>query len=57
MKKYLGVAEPMSLGEYNKFKGWTIPKNEDPETEGYKVKYSDGYISWSPREVFEKSYN
>ena len=25
-------------------------------TEGYKVKYPDGYLSWSPKEVFEKAY-
>lgn len=24
--------------------------------EGYKVKYPDGYVSWSPKEVFEKCY-
>ncbi len=24
--------------------------------EGYAVKYPDGYISWSPKEVFEGSY-
>ena len=24
--------------------------------EGYKVTYPDGYISWSPKEVFEISY-
>jgi hypothetical protein len=23
---------------------------------GYAVKYEDGYISWSPKEVFEKAY-
>ncbi|MCR3759159.1 hypothetical protein KYB31_09170 [Clostridium felsineum] len=23
---------------------------------GYKVKYSDDYVSWSPKEVFEKAY-
>lgn len=23
---------------------------------GYGVKYEDGYISWSPKEVFEKAY-
>lgn len=60
MEKYMGFklieAEPMKLGDYNKFKGWTIPKDEDPEREGYKVKYSDDYISWSPKEVFEKAY-
>lgn len=60
MDKYIGTklieAEPMSLGDYNKFKGWTIPANENPKKEGYKVKYSDDYISWSPKEVFEKAY-
>ena len=60
MDKYIGFkmieAEPMNLGDYNKFKGWTIPENECPLTEGYKVKYSDDYISWSPKDVFDKSY-
>jgi hypothetical protein len=43
MKKYqchkIVQAEPMNLGEYNKFKCWTIPEDEDPEREGYKVVY------------------
>ena len=26
------------------------------EIEGYKVIYEDGYISWSPKDIFEKSY-
>jgi hypothetical protein len=60
MKKYLGVklieAEPMNLGDYNKFRGWTIPENEDPLKEGYRVVYPDGYVSWSPKDIFEKAY-
>lgn len=24
--------------------------------EGYKVMYPDGYVSWSPKDVFEKAY-
>ena len=60
MKNYLGVkfvkAKPMNLGDYNKFKGWTIPTDEDLLAEGYLVQYSDDYISWSPKEEFEKSY-
>lgn len=24
--------------------------------EGYRIRYSDGYVSWSPKEVFEKAY-
>lgn len=60
MKKYIGVkqieAEPLNLGDYNKLRGWEIPANEDPKKEGYKVVYSDGYVSWSPKEIFEESY-
>ena len=26
------------------------------KTEGYRVKYEDGYQSWSPKDVFEKAY-
>lgn len=61
MDKYIGTklieAEPMNLGDYNKYRGWTIPENENPEREGYLVKYEDGYESWSPKEIFEKAYN
>jgi hypothetical protein len=60
MNKYMGFklieAKPMNLGDYNKFKGWDIPLDEDPLREGYEVKYSDEYISWSPREMFESAY-
>lgn len=60
MEKYLGVklieAEVMNLGDYNKFKGWTIPEDENPLREGYLVKYNDDYVSWSPREAFEEAY-
>jgi|TARA_R110000782_G_C14519370_1_gene380909 hypothetical protein len=60
MKNYIGTkklkAIPMSLGDYNKKRGWTIPEKEDPNTEGYFVQYSDEYVSWSPKEVFEESY-
>lgn len=49
-------AEVMNLGDYNTFRGWTIPADEDPSKEGYKVVYPDNYISWSPKEIFEKSY-
>lgn len=59
-KKYIGTkmltALFMPLGDYNIFKGWQIPENEDPLREGYRVTYPDGYISWSPKEIFEESY-
>jgi len=60
MKKYIGTkvieAEPMNLGEYNKYRGWEIPKDEDPERDGYRVVYPDDYVSWSPKEIFEEAY-
>ena len=61
------LATTMTRGEYNAYRGWTIPENEDPTEQGYLVEYVDGgkpnddrhkgYISWSPRDVFEQSYH
>lgn len=60
MKKYVGTkmieAKEMNRGKYNKYKGWQIPENENPEDEGYLVRYSDGYESWSPKKQFEDAY-
>jgi len=60
MKKYLGVkiveAEPMSeVAFINQVKNEDVPEN-CLRREGYKVVYEDGYVSWSPKEVFEKAY-
>lgn len=60
MKYFIGSklikARPMTLGEYNLHKKWEIPTGEDPHRKGYLVEYSDGYQSWSPKDVFEQSY-
>lgn len=60
MENYIGSkllqAKPMNLGDYNQYRGWKIPENENPKKQGYLVKYPDGYESWSPKEIFEKSY-
>lgn len=65
MKQYLGVklieAEPMTHGDYAKEKYGenqieTDFSKENKDKEGYKVVYQDGYVSWSPKEVFEKAY-
>jgi hypothetical protein len=59
MKEYIGVkliqAEPMTRGEYNQYRGWSIPENENPADEGYLVKYPDGYESWCPKKQFEEA--
>lgn len=59
MKKYIGIriveAKPMSLGDYNASKGWAIPDDEDPWTEGYQIKGFNDYVSWRPKEQFEEA--
>ena len=70
MKKYVGTkklkAIPMNKEEYCQYRQWEVPLNENPKEEGYLVEYLDGgkpnderhlgYISWSPKDVFEKTY-
>lgn len=60
------LATPMTRGAYNQYRGWETPADENPKDEGYLVEYQDGgkpncprhagYISWSPKDVFERSY-
>ena len=61
MKKYIGTkmveAEPMTRGDYNKYKGWNIATNGSSTDEGYLVKYPDNYISWSPKSAFDEAYS
>lgn len=35
---------------------WSQLGGDDGATSGYAVKYADGYISWSPKAVFEAAY-
>lgn len=70
MLSYIGTktlkACPMNKLDYCTYRSWVIPDKEDPFEEGYLVEYSDGgkpndsrhagYISWSPKDTFEKSY-
>lgn len=70
MKPYIGVkqilAKAMTREEYNELRGWTVPADENPDDAGYLVEYVDGgqanhpdfagYISWSPKDVFERAY-
>ncbi len=70
MKTFIGTkmlgAVLMTLGEYNAYRGWVMPEGEDPDNAGYLVEYHDGgkpnderhtgYISWSPKDVFENAY-
>lgn len=60
MKKYVGTkhieAEPMLMQEaYDKglLQAGKMPVENKL---GYIVKYNDGYLSWSPKDVFEAAY-
>ena len=70
MKKYIGTkavkALPMNRQDYNDYRGWKLPDDENGTDEGMLVEYIDGgkpnhpdhegYISWSPMEVFNNAY-
>lgn len=70
MKQYIGTklinAQPMTRQAYNDFRGWQLPADEDGNDEGFLVEYLDGgkpntdvytgYVSWSPKAVFEQAY-
>ncbi len=59
-------AVPMNRLDYNTFRGWTLPSDENGADEGYLVEYIDGgesnteeysgYVSWSPADVFKRVY-
>lgn len=62
LKKYIGTkiieAEPAVRldGEFIQPAYFTIPKDVTTVEEGYRVRYPDGYESWSPKDVFEEAY-
>lgn len=70
MQRYVGTkavnAKPMTRGDYNSLRGWTLPADENGNDAGFLVEYADGqrpnvegfagYVSWSPADVFERAY-
>lgn len=71
MPAYVGTkvmnAKPMTRGDYCALRGWDVPADEDASDAGYLVEYTDkldgnvpgfdGYVSWSPADVFERAYS
>lgn len=61
-------AEPMTRGDYNQLRGWRVHGGlyEDQQDTGYLVEYIDGgkpnvvgfdgYVSWLPKDIFERTY-
>ena len=70
MNTYIGTklirAQAMTRAEYNNYRGWALPADENGADAGYLVEYldggqrnhakHDGYISWSPADVFDRAY-
>lgn len=70
MQEFIGVkrikAEPMTRLEYNIYRGWKLPEDENGNDDGMLVEYLDsqngnhknhaGYIDWSPIYVFNEAY-
>ena len=56
MKQYIGTkiieAEPAKRGEC--YKGPNMLSAEMAAQQGYRIRYQDGYESWSPKDVFEE---
>lgn len=73
MESFIGTkvlkAVLMTKAEYNEYRGWDLPEDEDPNEPVYMVEYQkdptskpnhkdhEGYISMSPIHVFEKAYS
>lgn len=70
MKTYIGTKlvkmQPMNRAEYNTYRGWVLPEDEDGNDDGYLVEYLDGgkpnvaghegYVSWSPKAQADAAY-
>ena len=70
MLAYVGTklinAKPMTRLEYNTFRGWVLPSNENGTDKGYLVEYVNSttsntemyerYVTWSPKVEFEDAY-
>ena len=69
MQSYIGTkiicAKPTNRQDYNDYRGWQLPADENGEDEGYLVEYQGGdsnhpdhvgYISWSPKAQFDEAY-
>ena len=56
-KVYIGTkiiaAIPMDEHTFLALNGRT---SDSENRHGYKVRYEDGYVSWSPKETFERAY-
>ena len=68
-KTYIGgkivKAVEMTLGQYNHFRGWSLPFNENPRDNGYlvvglnsviNIEGIEGYVTWIPKDTFKTEF-
>lgn len=65
LKNYIGVkmvlADPMTIARYREWQAANLDvrsgiiKSDVDHDEGYRVVYPDGYVSWCPKDEFEKA--
>lgn len=53
----------MTRGDYNTYRGWTMPEGENGSDPGYLVKPASGptsddqdYVTWMPANIFERGH-
>lgn len=61
------TARPMTLGEYNIYRGWDIPADENPKDKGFLVECHStgksnhpdhaGQITWVPKAQFDRTHS
>ena len=58
MGKYIGVkmVEAVPMTELTYLETVKGMGRDGDDRHGYKITYPDGYVSWSPKNVFEKAY-
>lgn len=58
-------AKPMTRQEYNDYRGWTLPDDENGDDDGYLTEDIDGpintdefmgYVSWTPKDMFDNQF-
>ena len=55
-------AKPMTLGEYNEYRGWELPNNESADSPGYLVEhgyatiYDGHHRTWYPKAHFDEVF-
>lgn len=60
MTTYIGVkivdAVPMTRQEYNDYRGWELPPDEDGNDLGFLKNDGAGHFQWDPKESFERDF-